>query len=66
MTPSFKDLRILGRDYGSRFGRLHDQKPVEDLAPFPYREIIMEQTREGATNAERLAAIIEQERREGV
>lgn len=66
MIPSFKDFHILGRDYGSAFGLLHNQQSVENLSSFPYKEIIMEQKRDGATSAERLTSIIEQEQREGV
>lgn len=66
MIPSFQDLKYLARDYGTKVGVLHQQVPIRELKPLPYREIIMEAVRDGATNAERLAAIIEQEQKEGV
>lgn len=57
MPLSAKDYQFFMRDYGSAMGIIHQQMPIPSLIPQPYREIIREEERQGATTEERLAAI---------
>ena len=57
MIISAKDYQYFMRSHGSAMGIIHQQVPVPGLAPEPYREIIREEVRAGATTDERLAAI---------
>lgn len=57
MVISAKDYQFFLRDHGSAMGIIHQQMPVPSLTPQPYREIIREEERAGATTEERLLAI---------
>lgn len=57
MVISAKDYQFFIRSHGNAMGIIHQQLPLPTLTPQPYREIIREAERAGATTEERLLAI---------
>ena len=57
MVISSKDYEYFMRGHGNAMAIIHQQIPVPNLTPQPYREIIRETERAGATTEERLLAI---------